>query len=121
MPLFLIFIFKIKLARKFIADPTLTIKGTIHKWSGTYGYMKAKGEAEILGDFFVHKNRITSSNNNIEIGQLVEIKLAKDNLHENYMAKEVRILSDQNLKKIDDCENNCNICLEPWCDEGPHR
>ena len=57
--------------------------------------MKAQGEAKALGNIFVHKSKITPLNSWIHIGQKVEAKLAKDQDHTNYMAVEVKLLSDE--------------------------
>ena len=81
---------KIKIANKYLEDSTLTIEGSIQLWKGSYGFMRAHGEAKALGNIFVHKSKITPSNSWIKVGQKIEAKLAKDEKYSNYMAVEVR-------------------------------
>ena len=38
-----------EMGKKYLDDPSLTIQGAIESWEGTWGYMRAEGEAKILG------------------------------------------------------------------------
>ena len=87
---------KIEIAKKYLEDSSLTIEGYIVNWNKTYGFLRPEGEAEVLGNLFVHKSKITSSKCRIDIGQRMKVKLAKDEKYPSYMAVEVKLLPPEN-------------------------
>ena len=87
---------KFEIAKKYLEDSSLTIEGYIVKWIKTYGFMRPEGEAKVLGNLFVHKSKIISSNCRINVGQRMKVKLAKDEKYSSYMAVEAKLLPPGN-------------------------
>ena len=85
-----------EIAKKYLEDSSLTIEGYIVNWNKTYGFLRPEGEAEVLGNLFVHKSKITSSKCRINVGQRMKVKLAKDEKYPSYMAVEVKLLPPEN-------------------------
>ena len=99
---------KQNIAKKFINDKLIVIKGSITSWKGNYGFITADGDAKKLGNIFLHKTYISyelTGRKKIQTGCKVEVfQLAKDEKHKGYMAVDARLVPATT-------ENNDSLCL----------
>ena len=96
------------IAKKYINDKLIVIRGSITSWKGNYGFITADGDAKKLGNIFLHKTYISyelTGRKKIQTGCKVEVfQLAKDEKHKGYMAVDARLVPATT-------ENNDYSCL----------
>ena len=85
---------KAKIVQKYLNSSSLHVQGPIHNWKGSWGFMKAKGEAKALDSLFVHYSNMIDppSKKSIRNGTWIQAKVSKDQNHDGYMAIDIKII-----------------------------